>query len=94
VSTPNHEIDMGGGVYTGIRFVLPGVIPPHQLRALRVLWRSTTCLDPGTEQGSDEVALRVRVGSITRTEVIWLTQGWYVAGPSTGKYAVSGPDCQ
>jgi len=94
VSTPNHEVDMGGGVYTGVRFVLPGVIPPHQLRAMRVLWRSTTCLGPGTEQGSDEVALRVRVGSIIRTEVIWLTQGWYVAGPSTGKYAVSGSQCR
>jgi len=93
VSTPNHEVDMGGGVYTGVKFVLPGVIPPHQLRAMRVLWRSNTCLERGAEEGSDELALRVRVGSITRTEVIWLTQGWYVAGPSTGKYAVSGPDC-
>jgi len=36
----------------------------------------------------------VRVGSIIRTEVIWLTQGWYVAGPSTGKYAVSARNCQ
>jgi hypothetical protein len=59
-----------------------------------VMWRSTTCLGPGTEQGSDEVALRVRVGSVIRTEVIWLTQGWYVAGPSTGKYAVSAPNCR
>jgi hypothetical protein len=93
VSTPNHEVDMGGGVFTGVRFVLPGVIPPHQLRAMRVLWRSTTCLGPGTEQGSDEVALRVRVGSVIRTEVISLTQGWYVAGPSTGKYAIGASQC-
>jgi hypothetical protein len=93
VSTPNHEVDMGSDVFTGVRFVLPGVIPPHQLRAMRVLWRSTTCLGPGTEQGSDEVALRVRVGSIIRTEVIWLTQGWYVAGPSTGKYAIGASQC-
>jgi hypothetical protein len=94
VSTPNHEVDMGGGVYTGVKFVLPGVIPPHQLRAMRVLWLSNVCLERGTEQGSDEVALRVRVGSIIRTEVVWLTQGWYVAGPSTGKYALTGSQCR
>jgi hypothetical protein len=94
VSTPNREVDEGGGVYTGVKFVLPGVIPPHQLRAMRVLWLSTTCLERGSEQGSEEVALRVRVGPVTRTEVVWLTQGWYVAGPSTGKYAITGSQCQ
>jgi hypothetical protein len=94
VSTPNREVDEGSNVYSGVRFVLPGVIPPHQLRAMRVLWFSNTCLEAGGEQGSDEIALRVRVGWITRTEVIWLTQGWYVAGPSTGKYALSAPYCQ
>jgi hypothetical protein len=94
VSTPNREVDEGGGVYTAVKFGLPGVIPPHQLRAMRVLWRSTTCLGRGDEQGSDEVALRVRVGWITRTEVIWLTEGWYVAGPTTGKYAINGPQCR
>ena len=29
VSTPNREVDEGGGVYTGVKFVLPGVIPPQ-----------------------------------------------------------------
>jgi hypothetical protein len=94
ISAPNREVDDGGGVYTGVRFGLPGVIPPHQLRAMRVLWFSNTCLEAGSEQGNDELALRVRVGWVTRTEVIWLTQGWYVAGPSTGKYALSAPYCQ
>ena len=94
VSAPNREVDEGGGLFTGVKFVLPGVIPPHQLRAMRVLWRSNTCLERGAESGSDEVALRVRVGSITRTEVIWLTQGWYVAGPSTGRYAIGASQCQ
>lgn len=94
VSTPGREVDEGGGVFTGVRFVLPGVIPPHQLRAMRVLWRSTSCLEAGSEQGNDEIALRVRVGWITRTEVISLGQGWYVAGPSTGKYADSAPYCR
>jgi hypothetical protein len=49
---------------------------------------------PSAISRADEVALRVRVGSIIRTEVIWLTQGWYVAGPSTGKYAVTAPNCR
>jgi len=93
VSTPNREVDAGGGVYTGVKFVLPGVIPPHQLRAMRVMWLSNACLQRGTEEGSDEIALRVRVGWITRTEVISLTQGWYVAGPSTGKYAIGASQC-
>jgi hypothetical protein len=94
VSTPNREIDEGGGVYTGVKFVLPGVIPPHQLRAMRVLWFSNACLEGRSQEGNDEVALRVRVGWITRTEIISLTQGWYVAGPSTGKYASSAPFCR
>jgi hypothetical protein len=94
ISAPNREVDDGAGVYTGVRFGLPGVIPPHQLRAMRVLWFSNTCLQGASEQGSDEVALRVRVGWVTRTEIISLTQGWFVQGPSTGKYAISAPDCQ
>ncbi len=94
VSTPNREIDEGGGVYTGVKFILPGVIPPHQLRAMRVLWFSNTCMQGRSQEGNDEIALRVRVGWITRTEIISLTQGWYVQGPSTGKYASSAPYCQ
>ena len=94
VSAPNREVDAGGGVFTGVKFALPGVIPPHQLRAMRVLWFSNVCLMRGSASGNDEVALRVRVGWITRTEVISLTEGWYVAGPSTGKYAISAPYCR
>jgi hypothetical protein len=94
VSTPNREIDDGGGVYAGVKFILPGVIPPHQLRAMRVLWFSNICLVGGGGEGNDEAALRVRVGWITRTEIISLTRGWYVEGPSTGKYASSAPYCR
>lgn len=94
VSTPNREIDEGGGVFTGVKFVLPGVIPPHQLRAMRVLWFSNTCMEGKSEAGNDEIALRVRVGWITRIEIVSLTQGWYVEGPSTGKYASSAPYCR
>jgi hypothetical protein len=37
----------------------------------------------GTELGSDEIGLRDRVGWVTRTEIISLIDGWFVAGPST-----------
>jgi hypothetical protein len=95
VSFPNTNIDRGGFVFTGVRFGLPGVIPPHQIRVLRVLWRSTICLQgKGSATGIDELALRVRVGWITRTEAIPLGQGWYLAGPSTGTYASTAPACQ
>ena len=87
ISTPDPEVDGGSGVFTGVRFVLPGVIPPHQTRAMRVLWLSTECLLRGGSSGNDELALRVRIGWIPRTEIVSLGQGWYVSGPSTGKYA-------
>jgi hypothetical protein len=51
-----------------------GTIPPHSYRWLRVLWRSYQCYleGPGGSQGTDRVTLRVKVGWITRTEVISL----------------------
>lgn len=72
----------GGGVFQPLRYVLPGSIPPHQTRALRVMWVSTTCLEKGSAQGVDRLVLRVRVGVFTRTEVIPLDQGVYLSGPS------------
>jgi hypothetical protein len=72
----------GGGVFLPLRYVLPGSIPPHQTRALRVMWVSTTCLEKGSAQGVDRLVLRVRVGVFTRTEVIPLDQGVYLSGPS------------
>jgi hypothetical protein len=86
VSAPNAIIDNGGSVFTGVKFVLPGVIPPHQLRAVRMLWRSTVCLEgKGSQSGIDELVLRVRVGWIVRIETIPLYEGWFVAGPSHGR---------
>jgi hypothetical protein len=83
VNAPNFEVDNGGDTFTGVRFVLPGVIPPHQYRVVRVLWTSIVCEEgKGSATGTDELALRVRIGLITRIEVIPLGQGWYVAGPS------------
>jgi hypothetical protein len=51
-----------------------GTIPPHSYRWLRVLWRSYQCYlqGPGGSQGTDAVTLRVKVGWITRTEVVSL----------------------
>jgi hypothetical protein len=54
---------------------------------LRVMWTSTTCLEKGSSQGIDQLSLRVRVGWITRTEIIRLNQGWYLSGPSQGRCA-------
>ena len=91
VNAPNGDLDNGGIVRTGVRFVLPGDIPPHQTRLVRVLWTSRVCLEgSGSAIGNDELSLRVRIGWITRIEVIPLDTGWYLAGPSTGAYAVTG----
>jgi hypothetical protein len=79
------NIERGGSVFRPVSYVLPGTIPPHQIRALRVLWTSTTCLEKGSSQGIDGLSLRVRVGWITRTEVVRLDQGWYLSGPSQGR---------
>lgn len=48
-------------------------IPPHSYRWVRVLWRSYGCnSSPGTGPYTNSLALWVRVGWITRTEVIQL----------------------
>ena len=75
----------GGGVFRPVSYVLPGTIPPHQIRAVRVMWTSTTCLEKGSDQGINRLSLRVRVGWITRTEVIRLNQVWALSGPSQGR---------
>lgn len=94
VNAPNWALDSGGFVTAGVRFVLPGDIPPHQTRLLRVLWTSKVCMqEKGDSIGIDEIVLRVRIGWITRTEVIPLDQGWYLGGPSTGNYSVPGKYC-
>jgi hypothetical protein len=94
VNAPNAMLDRGGFIRNGVRFVLPGVIPAHQGRLLRILWVSKVCLGQGSGIGNDEIALRVRIGWITRIEVIPLDQGWYLAGPSTGAYSPQGRYCR
>ncbi len=84
VSVPNRDIDMGG-FNRQVRFTLPGSIPPHQERLLRVLWVSDVCLGQGDTEGINLLYLTVRVGWFTRTETVPLIQGWYLSGPSHGR---------
>jgi HAAS len=84
VSVPNREIDTAGGVIRNVGFTLPGAIPPHQRREVRVLWISDPCIVMGDTSVIDTLSLRVRVGWFTRTEIIPLDQGWAVAGTSQG----------
>jgi hypothetical protein len=85
VNAPNLNVDRGSNDFTGVKWVLPADIPPHQGRVVRVLWTSIVCMDKGSSTGNDELALRVRVGWIVRIEVIPLAEGWFLAGPSQGK---------
>lgn len=84
VSVFNLDVDHGGFI-RNIRFTLPGAIPPHQIRLLRITWISSACLPKGASQSIDSLSLRVRIGWFTRTEVIPLDQAWALAGPSHGR---------
>ena len=72
----------GGGFPDRLPYALPGSIPPHQTRWVRMMWTSHTCLVKGSDQGIGALPARVRVGLITRTEVIPLGMGWFLSGPS------------
>jgi hypothetical protein len=64
-----------------LHFTLPGSIPPHQTRILRVLWTSARdCLSPDSQQSIDDLMLKVRIGLVTRTEDMPLPQAWGLAG--------------
>jgi hypothetical protein len=71
VSVPNANVE-GGGVTRNVKFTLPGVIPPHQYRLLRVIWVANACSQAGGGGILDSLTLRVRIGSIIRTEIIRL----------------------
>ena len=60
------------GEPNSVKYQVGGTIPPHSYRWLRVQWRSYQCYlqGPGGSQGIDRLTLRVKVGWITRTEVI------------------------
>jgi hypothetical protein len=72
----------GGGFPDRLHYTLPGVIPAHQTRWVRMLWVSQVCLVKGGSQGTDSLPVRVRIGLITRTEVIPLGMFWFLSGPS------------
>ena len=91
VSVPNREIDTGGFI-RDVAFTLPGSIPPHQIRMLRITWISAICLEgKGSASIIDTLYLRVRVGWFTRTDVIPLGTGWALAGPSHSIDTQPGP---
>ena len=70
------------------RYSLPGVIPPHQSRVLRILWTSRYCLQNGGADIMDRVVLRVRIGWSIRTETIPLNQAWALTGtPQSQAYS-------
>jgi hypothetical protein len=81
VSVPNSNVD-AGGMTRNIRFVIPGAIPPHQYRELRVTWISNACIEPTGGEAFDSLALRVRIGWITTTEVVPLDRAFGIHGPS------------
>jgi hypothetical protein len=74
--------EYGGQTYDPrtTHYGLPGTIPPHQFRILRLLWTGAPCLQVGGSEGIDQLVLRVRMGLLTRTEVVMLGQGYFVSG--------------
>jgi hypothetical protein len=65
------------------RYTLPVSIPPGQSRFLKVTWTSQHfCVQKGGTFGTTAVILRVRVGWITRTEVITLPTEFALTGKS------------
>jgi hypothetical protein len=69
-----------GDAYSVRYHSLPGDIPPHQWRALRVLWTSSSCMSKGGSTGMDQLVLRVRIGWSIRTETIPLGGEWALSG--------------
>ncbi len=76
------SIERGGSAMPGTKFILPATIPPGGIRMLRLVWKSTTCLEGGGAQGINQIYLEVKVGWVTRTEVIQLPTEFALSGPS------------
>jgi hypothetical protein len=94
VAVSTQPVHGGAAALRAATYRLPGVIPPHQSRAIRLMWVSIACYQGATEGIAGEYTLQVRVGWVTRTEVVNLNPTWAVMGPSTGKYAITAPACQ
>ena len=83
VAVSGYSLDIErGGLITNVPFTSPGSIPPHQIRELRVLWRTTVCQPDGGSMLVNGLTLRVRIGGVDRTENIKLGAYWTLAGKS------------
>ena len=80
VSTVGYEQDNYPGDPRSVRYRLPGAIPPHQSRVLRILWTSRDCMQNGSDNIMDRVILRVRIGWSVKTETVFLNQAYALAG--------------
>jgi hypothetical protein len=80
-------VDEGGAWSAKTRWDLPGTIPPHSDRLLRILWTSRVCNTPGGSTIIQDVTLRVRVGLITRAEDFQLGRAWAITGTSSSSPA-------
>jgi len=73
----DKEVDLGG-MDNLVHWSATGSIPPHSIRALRVIWDSNICWIPKSPPAwIQDVELTVRVGTVTKTEDIRLF--WAVA---------------
>ncbi len=81
------QADEGGTGDDQTRWSLPAAIPPHAFRVLRVLWTSRFCLQTNAYTYFDTLGLRVRVGIITRSEVVSLNSVWELTGTKTSSPA-------
>jgi hypothetical protein len=76
----DKEVDLGGMDYL-VHWTATGSIPPHSIRALRVLWDSNVCWIPGSgPQSIQDIELIVRVGTVTKTEDIHLFDAIALSG--------------
>jgi hypothetical protein len=82
VTRYDRNIERGGLTRSGLSFTLPGSIPPHQIRALRLVWRTTICQVKGSGTLVNQLRLRVRIGGVTRTEAVTLDDYWTLTGAS------------
>lgn len=73
-------LNRGGNPLASASFLSPGSIPPHSIRVVHLVWTSGFCDMPGGKDIIDELALRVRVGVVTRTENFPLSEAFALEG--------------
>lgn len=74
----------GNALSGGSSYVSPGAIPPHSARWVHLTWTSDLCMGNG-EAILDMIPLQVRVGVITKTEVITPVEAFALQGPTRVK---------